>query len=242
MSAVAGRRSLQTSVLVALALGSAACRVGTNLPVEEPAALVAEEATAISNALLAPALANSVFSTNHVSFTHQHGTQSVHEHAVAGPWIHERTDDEGPLLSHHNLFQFDLTVEPECGAGGSLLMEAAVTGEGNPAVEVGSVHYVMIQTPQDCTLPLAQVGEFFLNASPYLSVEAHAVNDGSGTVRINGIIEGGVAWQAESKAGSCLIELVWEGSGPALDQIQSVAVSGSFCDLQDLAWSMALDS
>jgi hypothetical protein len=241
VSAVVSKRTLLTAFLVAATTGSAACRVGTSLPVEEPAELVADEATAISNALLAPALTNSIFSANHVSFMHQHGVQSIHEHPVAGPWIHERTDEEGPLLSHHNLFQFDLTVEPECGAGGSLLMEAAVTGEGNPAVGVGAVHYVMIQTPQGCALPLAQVGEFFLNASPYLTVEAHAVNDGSGTVTIHGIMEGGVAWQAENKAGSCLVELIWEGAGPSLDEIEVVAVSGSFCNLDGLAWLMTLD-
>lgn len=239
MSAVAAKRPLLTVLLVATA-GSAGCRVGTSLPAEQPDELLFEEAQAITAALLLPALENSIFSSNHVSFTHQHGVQKVHQHPVTGPFVHDRADGDGPLLSHHNLYEFDLTVEPACSAGGSLLLEAAVTGEGDPALGVGSVHYVMIQTPQECSLPPAQVGEFLVDASPYLTIEAHAINDGT-TTRIYGIVEGGISWQAEAKAGSCEIDLTWEGSGDSMDEITSAIVTGDFCDLDDLGWTLALE-
>lgn len=240
MSAVAGKHSLRTALLVVATAATTACRVGTSLPVEEVDALVFEEAQAMTAALLMPALENTIFSANHASFTHQHGASAIHEHPVSGPWSHDRIDDDGPLLSHHNLYTFDLTVEPDCSAGGSLLLEAAVTGEGNPSVEAGVVHYVIIQTPSECALPLAEVGDFVVDASPYLTLEAHATNDGT-TTRIYGLVEGGISWQAESKAGTCQIDLEWEGTGASMDEITAVQISGDFCDLEDLSWSMVLD-
>lgn len=191
-------------------------------------------------ALLLPALENSVFSENHASFTHQHGAQPIHEHPVSGPWVHERADGDGPLLSHHNLYTFDLTVEPECAAGGSLLIEAAVSGEGNPSVEAGFVDYVIIQTPSECAQPLAAFGEFVVDASPYLTIEASARN-ASGTARIHGTVEGGIEWQAEAKAGTCQVDLTWEGTAASMAEIGSVDVAGGMCGLEGLSWTLSLD-
>ena len=216
-------------VLLAVAFVVSGCRIGTDVPGEEPAELEMREAEAIVAALVSPTLENTVFSTNHASFVHEHGEAGLHSHPTTGPWVHEEGDD-GPYLGHHNLFVFNLVLEPECSGGGSVLFEAEVTGEGNPAVEPGVVHYVMVQTHTACAIAVAGGETFLIEAAPYLTVESHATNSG-GTSRIYGSIVGSLSWQAEAKGGSCSIDVAWDVSAPALSELDVVPITGSFCEL-----------
>ena len=209
-----------------------ACRVGTDLPTEDPVALELAEAEQVAAALLDVTLENSVFSANHVTFMHAHGDEGPHAHPVQGPYVHELDIVEDLFPSHHNLFDFELSVESPCSQGGSVLVEAVITGEGNPAVEVGAVHYTMIQTHQGCSLTLDESDDLplVLNASPYLEAEAHATNDGA-TATLFGSFAGALGWQAEAKGGSCELDLSYEGNGPTLSDITEAAVTGTFCGL-----------
>lgn len=215
---------------LALVCALAGCRVGTDLPGAQPTTLEAAEAGLVTAELLDVTLANSVFSANHVAFTHSHGVEAPHTHPVQGPYVHELEISDGPLPSHHNLFEFDLTIESPCSLGGSVLVEAAITGEGNPAVQPGSVHYMMVQTHQGCSVAFGDA-EYVLSASPYLEVEAHAVNDGTGTVTVYGSLVGSIGWQAEAKGGTCALDLAYTTSAASLDEITEVSVTGTFCDL-----------
>jgi hypothetical protein len=218
---------------LALLLGTAACRIGTNIPEQAPPALELAEALSVSSALLQSTLLNSLYSTNHVSFMHSDAANALHSHPVTGPYVHEFEIRAGPLASHHNLINFDLTLSSSCLAGGSVQMEAAVTGEGNPAVQTGQVHYTMVQTHSDCVVEVPGTGgvQFVLNSAPYLSVEAHATNDGAGDAQLYGTLSGSIAWEAASKAGVCPVELAFSGSGASIDEIAEVSLSGSVCEL-----------
>ncbi len=221
---------MRCGVVTVTTLLLSGCRVGTDLPAVEPAELEVEEAIALSEALVTPTLANTVFSTNHVSFAHSHSDLGVHSHPVSGPWVHTTGDPDGPQLGHHNLFEIDVTVEPDCASGGSVILEAQVTGEGNPGIEVGAVHYVMIQTHAQCTLDLGE-SVFVVDGAPYLTVEAHAVNNGT-TTTVTGLLEGAVAWQAEAKAGTCTVEASFAGAAPSLDELTAVTLTGSVCGFE----------
>ena len=218
---------------LALFLGTASCRIGTNLPEQAPPALELAEALGVSYALLQSTLSNSLYSTNHVSFLHAHGENTLHVHAVSGPYVHDFEIASAPLGSHHNLISFDITLTAGCTAGGSVLMEARVTGEGNPAVQTGQVHYTMVQTHSDCVVEVPGTGgaQLVLNSAPYLSVEAHATNDGAGDAQLYGTLSGSIAWEAAAKAGICPVELVFSGSGASIDEIAEVSLSGSVCEL-----------
>lgn len=221
------RSNATVGLVLAVAFFFGGCRVGTDLPADPPPEIEVSEAEAVVAALMAPTLANTVFSQNHASFQHAHGEEGLHSHPVEGPWLHDG-GGEGPLMSHHNLFTFDLVLEPNCGEGGTVLLEAAVTGEGNPAVEVGTVHYVGIQTHDECVISTGQGTAFLLRAAPYLEVESHASNDGT-TTRVFGSIVGTLGWQAEAKGGTCPIDIGWDAAAATLATIESIPIAGSFC-------------
>lgn len=192
----------------------------------------------MAGALVAATLTHSVFSDNHTSFVHEHGVSGLHAHPMSGPWVHASPEDDGPALSHHNLFEIDVSVEPECPGGGSVLLEAQVTGEGDPTVGNGVVHYVMLQMHQACVM-LVEGEDFLLDAAPYLTVESHGTNNATGA-RLYGSVQGSLAWQAEAKGGSCAIELEWDEAAASMDEIGSVSVGGTMCGLE-VTTTVALD-
>ena len=220
-------------VTLALLLVLGGCRVGTDLPGDTPAELMPVEAIEVSSQLLGVTLANSIFSSNHVGFAHTHNGLAAHVHPISGPFVHELRLREAPLLSHHNFFQFDLVLETPCESGGTVQTEAAIAGEGNPAIQPGSVHYIIVQTHSDCALILEESGStrLVIDAAPYLSIEAHATNDGTST-EVYGTIVGGLAWEAETKAGTCELDLAYSAGGTTLDEITEITLTGTFCDLE----------
>jgi len=98
----------------------------------------------------------------------------------------------------------------------------------------------MIQTHTDCVIPLSDGSgeDFVLNASPYLTVEAHATN-GAGVVTVFGTIEGQIAWEGDAKGGVCEMELDYSATGASMDEITEIPVTGTFCDL-DVAVDVAV--
>ncbi|MEM7415714.1 MAG: hypothetical protein AAF389_09485 [Gemmatimonadota bacterium] len=208
------------------------------MPNVEQAVLTDVEGASMAVGLVAATLTHSVFSENHTSFQHEHGVSGLHSHPMSGPWVHTSPEDDGPALGHHNLFEIDLSIEPDCPGGGSVLYEAQITGEGDPRVENGVVHYVMLQMHQACVMPI-EGDDFLLEAAPYLTVESHATN-AAGTARLYGSVQGSLAWQAESKGGSCAIDLGWDESGASLDDIGSLQVSGTMCGV-DFSTPLTLD-
>ncbi len=225
-----GGGSLMT---LALLLFLSGCRIGTDLPGDAPAELMPVEAIEVSSRLLNLTLENSVFSSNHVAFAHTHNGLAAHVHPVSGPFVHELRLREAPLLSHHNFFQFDLVLESPCESGGTVQTEAAISGQGNPAIQPGAVHYIIVQTHTDCALLLAESGStrLVIDAAPYLTIEAHATNDGTST-ELYGTIVGGLAWEAETKAGTCELDLAYSAGGTTLDEIAEITLTGTFCDLE----------
>ena len=225
-----GGGSLMTLALL-LFLGG--CRIGTDLPGDMPAELMPVEAIEVSAQLLDLTLANSVFSSNHVGFAHTHNGLAAHVHPISGPFVHELQLRETPLLSHNNFFQFDLVLDSPCESGGTVQTEAAISGEGNPAIQPGAVHYVIVQTHSDCALILAESGStrLVIDAAPYLTIEAHATNDVASS-EVYGTIVGGLAWEAETKAGTCELDLAYSGAGPTLEEVAEITLTGTFCDLE----------
>jgi hypothetical protein len=219
------------AVALLLVATASSCRIGTDVPADEMPELELTEAEDVISEVLVSSLQNSILSANHVSFAHSHGATTLHSHPVSGPYIHDLVVD-GPQLGHHNLFEFDLVLDTPCSVGGSVLIEAAVTGEGNPAVQPGSVHYIMIQTHADCVIPLSDGSgeDFILNASPYLTVEAHATN-AAGVLSLFGSIEGDIAWEGDAKGGVCEMKLDYSATGASMDEITEIPVTGTFCDL-----------
>lgn len=211
----------------------AACRIGTELPGEEAGSVELDEAEGIATALVRAALEPTVFSDQQVAFTHAHGGAGAHTHPIEGPFVHDVEIVDGPLPSHHNLFNVELAVDVPCDAGGSLLVEAAATGEGHPLVQQGKVDYELGQNPVDCVLMLAEAGDarMALESPPYVTGTAHVEYDGASSALVSASLTGGIAWEGEAKAGECILDLQLEATGPAVLQITEVPVTGTFCDL-----------
>lgn len=227
------RSSGGAALLSAGLLLFAACRIGTELPGDEAGSLELAEAEGIASALVRAALEPTVFSDQQAAFTHSHGTVATHTHPVAGPYLHDVEIVDGPLPSHHNLFSVELAVDVPCDAGGSLLLEAAATGEGNPLVQLGKVDYELGQSPVDCVLVLADAGDarMALESPPYVTGTAHAEYAGVASAVVSAALTGGIAWEGEAKAGECAIDLQLEATGPSVLEITEVPVTGTVCDL-----------
>ena len=208
---------------LALLLGTASCRIGTKITEQARPALELAEALSVSSSPLQSTLLNSLYSTNHVSFMHSDAANVLQAHAVTRPYVHEFEMRTGPLASRHNLISFDLTLSSSCLAGGLVQMQAAVTGEGNRAAQIAQVHYTMVPAHSDCVVEVLGTGgvQPVLNSAPYLSVEAHARNDGAGDAQLYGTLSG-------SNAGGYPIELAFSASGASIDE---VSLSGSVGEL-----------
>ena len=218
-------------MVVALTTALAGCRVGTDLPGSEPIELETSEAVEVASIVLDATLQNSVYSDDYASFTHQHGAAALHAHPITGPFAHDVGVFDGPALSHHNLFTFDQSTEVDCALGGSVLIESEITGEGDPRLGQGRVQYTMIQTHDDCAMPVGPGAEFVLNAAPYLTAEAFATNDRT-VAQVYGTLLGGVKWEAEAKAGTCEVDLQYTGSAASMSEIEMLAVTGTFCGME----------
>jgi len=228
MSAVAIRRGF-TALALTVVLGG--CRVGTDLPGSEPVELEMNEAVEVTTAVLDATLQNSVYSDAHAAFTHQHGTAALHEHPITGPFVHDGGVLDGPALSHHNQYVFDLSTEVACALGGSVLMESEITGEGDPRLGIGRVQYTTVQTHNACAVSIGAGAEFVLDAAPYLTAEAFATNDGT-VAQVYGSLLGGVSWDAEAKAGTCEVDLQYTGSAVGMPEIEMLRVTGTFCGME----------
>jgi len=192
------------------------------------------EAEEISDALVKAALEPTVFSEEQVLFTHSHSSVGPHTHPVGGPYVHDGIEiEDGPVLSHHNTFTIDLSVEVDCSGGGIIVVDAAAVGEGNPLVQAGHVDYDIGQDATACLLDVDSGASALLalESPPYPTGETHVEFDGSSSARIWGMLTGGLAWEAESKAGECELDLTFEATGSSVLEITDVPVEGTLCGL-----------
>ena len=65
-------------------------------------------------------------------------------------------------------------------------------------------------------------------------------NDGAGSAEISGTLVGGTAWEAQAKAGECLIDLAFAGSAATVGEISEVTVTGTVCEI-DVGGTLVLD-
>jgi len=227
------RYALGLALVGTTLLASTSCRVGTDLPVEEPDDLELAEAEAIVEALIMASLENTVFSQEQVLFYHAHGPQGAHTHPITGPFTHDFEFESGPLPSSHNLFNVDFAEQVPCGGGGATLLEAAAMGEGNPLMQRGFVDYQLGHSMEGCVVLVASSGdEILLSNPPYVTGEASVRYDGGSIGEISGFLTGGVAWEGESKAGVCDLTLDFSAVGPTVLEIVDIPVTGSICDFE----------
>jgi len=162
----------------------------------------------------------------------------VHAHPRTGPFVHDGAP-EGPALSGHNLFNEDFSFTQQCGAGGTLMIAAAAVGEGDPRVQQGFIDYEIGHDPLECTILVDGGERLVLRAPPYVTGQANVTNDGAGSATISGSLTGGTAWEAQAKAGQCLIDLEFSGSGSSVAAITEVTVTGTVCEI-DIGGTLAI--
>lgn len=219
-----------TVFALALVLGVGACRIGTDLPTEDVGELETDEALGITTELLMAVVQNTVFSEAQTLFYHAHGPHGLHSHRIEGPYTHDSEADGGPLPSSHNLFNIDLSFNVACTGGGSVLVEAAAVGEGNPLIQRGFIDYEWGLDHQECGFDAG--GELIvLSTPPYVIGMARSEFDGAQLAEISGTLTGGIRWEAEAKAGECEMELAFAATGTSLEAITEIPVTGSFCGL-----------
>jgi hypothetical protein len=228
-----GRR-LSPIALTAALVSAAACRVGTDLPADEPDQLEQLEAEAIVGTLVLNSLESTVFSEGQVAFTHSHGPLGAHSHPIGGPFVHDFEIVSGPLPSGHNLFNVDFAYDLPCAGGGSLFLEAAAVGEGNPLTQPGFVDYELGHELRECVVEVEELdwAQILITTPPYVTGQASVRFDGASDAQVTGFLEGGLAWEGESKAGSCDLSLTFEAVGTSVLGIDQIPVTGTFCELE----------
>lgn len=227
------RNALGLALAGTTLLASGGCRVGTDLPVEEPGDLEQAEAEAIVETLVLTSLENTVFSQEQVLFYHAHGPQGAHTHPITGPFTHDFEFESGPLPSSHNLFNVDFAEQVPCGGGGATLLEAAAVGEGNPLMQRGFVDYQLGHSMEECVVVVTNSGdELLLSNPPYVTGEASVRYDGGSLGEITGFLTGGIGWEGESKAGECDLTLDFMATGPTVLEIVDIPVTGTVCDFE----------
>lgn len=240
MPAIVHRSRGLTALAMIVSLSVTACRVGTDLPSEEQDTLEPAEALGIATSLVRATVQNTVFSPAQALFYHSHGPAGRHSHPIVGPFVHDLGVEYGPFPSSHNLFNTDFSFDLSCESGGTLLLEAAGVGEGNPLIQRGFIDYQWGHDHEDCGIVLADGQRFVLDAPPYITGEAHVTYDGVDSAEISGVLTGGIAWEAETKSGECEVELTFSGSAATVREIVEVLLIGTFCDL-DINATVALE-
>lgn len=244
MPAAVGLRGRIFFAATAIAVSTfSACRIGTDLKEEEQGTLLLDEARTISAAYIRTTVENTVLSPVQAVFYHSHGpplqpAATLHSHPRAGPFVHEGTP--GPLPSGHNLFNEDFSFDLTCAAGGTLVLAAAAVGEGNPLIQQGFIDYEIGHDPLECAILVDGGDRIVLRAPPYVTGAAHVSNDGAGSAEISGTLVGGTAWEAQAKAGECLIDLAFAGSAATVGEISEVTVTGTVCEI-DVGGTLVLD-
>jgi hypothetical protein len=231
------RRTPSLALTLAIGAGTAlavtACRVGTDVEPAEPDVLEQAEAEAVLGALVLVSLERTVFSDQQVLFTHAHGPLGVHAHPIGGPFTHG-SGIPGPLPSGHNLFNADFEHDVPCAGGGSLFLEAAAVGEGNPLTQKGFIDYQMGHELRECVVEVEALGgaRLLLTTPPYVTGEASVRYDGASQAEIDGFLEGGFGWEGAAKAGACDLSVDFSAAGTTVLAIDQIQVTGTVCDFE----------
>jgi len=121
------------------------------------------------------------------------------------------------------------TVTLPCPLGGTLSAERTVLGTVDAETGEVDLDVTLMQTHQGCTVEAGDSGvRFTLTGAPYL-LSTHSLQTFStGAFEMAGSLAGAVDWVAESREGTCRVELSFQGSGDGQGSL-SMSLSGSIC-------------